>query len=150
MASRLNEIFRYNIAVTQFMSVFLASLDAESGKVEYCSAGHPPALLYSAAEDVVGWLPPTGPAVGLVHEPRFQTQSVAFGPGDLLLIYTDGVTEARNGEGEEYGIGRVEAAVRGNLTTSAASIVEAVRRDVDAFAGVVAHDDVTLVALKGR
>ena len=150
MASRLNEIFRYNIAVTQFMSVFLASVDAASRQIHYCSAGHPPALLYSAADQSVQWLPPTGPAVGLVHSPGFSTRSVLLESGDVMLVYTDGVAEARNAQRVEYGLERVEAVVRGNADLSAPSIVEAIRVDVDAFTEDVAHDDVTVVALKGR
>jgi serine phosphatase RsbU (regulator of sigma subunit) len=95
-------------------------------------------------------LQPTAPALGLLERWVGTEASVALGPGDTLLVYTDGATEASSTLGEEFGEGRLEAALKDNAGRS----LEAMRRGllgaIEAFAGRDRRDDLTLVLARAR
>ena len=93
---------------------------------------------------------PTGAAIGLVEESEFGTETVTLAPGDVLLLYTDGVTEAINPQEEEFGQERLaEMARRGSHCWSAQELVREVRRDLQEFThGQPLADDATIVACK--
>ena len=98
--------------------------------------------------DILGDVHPEN--FGVMPNVLYQEESRRFGEGDVLLVYTDGLIEARNRAGEFYGIDRVEARVAGLTGMDAAGIRDAVLADLDAFTGDVAlRDDVTLVVVRG-
>ena len=87
-----------------------------------------------------------GPVLGLLREPRFEQASVKLHPGDLLVMFSDGVVEAANAAGEEYGEDRLRAVVEQWNGTSAQLLHEHILRSVRDFTGGAApHDDLTLV-----
>ncbi len=92
-------------------SLFVARLDPVSGKLDYCSAGHPPALLLRANGKLES-LSEGGLLLGVVATAPYLRGSVVLESGDLLLAYSDGVLETRNGSDEEFGLERIEARLR--------------------------------------
>lgn len=146
---RINRLFLHNYKFTTFATVFLASFDAATGNLTYSSAGHNPALLYCPSDGALTLLPPTGPAVGLVEVFKSATEIVRLKPGDTLLLYTDGVTEAHNLQREEFGLDRLTEIVQQQANDSAEELLHAVRLELGRFLnGVPLEDDVTLVAFK--
>ena len=92
-------------------SLFLAKLDPITGIVKYCSAGHPPALLLRA-NGKLELLSEGGMLLGVVPATPYVYGSFELGAGDVLMIYSDGITESLNGAGEEFGYGRLENQLR--------------------------------------
>jgi sigma-B regulation protein RsbU (phosphoserine phosphatase) len=92
-------------------SLFLARLNSDTGILDYCSAGHPPALLLGADGHLES-LSDGGPLLGAVSKASFAKGSVKLRDGDMLVAYSDGILEAHNSADEEFGFDRLEAQVR--------------------------------------
>ncbi len=130
-----------------FASVFFGLLDEKTGHVTYVNAGHEPPLVIDRRR--VRRLKPTGPAVGLLAGATFDVQRIRMRPGDLLLAYTDGVTETRNASGDFFGEQRLAALLASPASASPAEALERVERAVTEFAGASPpSDDVTLLAVR--
>src|SRR5574342_797847 len=93
---RINRFYIHNINYTTFVTVFLARFDPVTQTLTYVSAGHNPPAIVNQHEGEVIWLRPTAPAIGLSEEFHPRTESVTLKQGDVLFLYTDGVTEAFN------------------------------------------------------
>jgi sigma-B regulation protein RsbU (phosphoserine phosphatase) len=92
-------------------SLFLAKLDPVTGVVEYCSAGHPPALLLRASGQLE-LLSEGGMLLGVLPGAPYVCGTFTLGKGDVLMVYSDGITESADGAGEEFGYARLEAQLR--------------------------------------
>jgi sigma-B regulation protein RsbU (phosphoserine phosphatase) len=149
---RLNLLFCHNIHLSKFVTLFLARFDPQTLSLTYCNAGHNPPLLFrdrSNGKQPLSWLPPTGAAIGLVAEPQFGAETVTLAPGDILMLYTDGVTEATNPQKEEFGQERLAELVRESSDWSAQELVREVRHRLEQFThGRPLSDDTTIVACK--
>ena len=93
------------------VSMFIAKLDPNTGVVKYCSAGHPPALLLRANGELE-LLSDGGMLLGVVAAAPYVCGSFTLGEGDVLMVYSDGITESQNCAGEEFGYGRLEEQLR--------------------------------------
>ncbi|HEX7580961.1 MAG TPA: PP2C family protein-serine/threonine phosphatase, partial [Thermoanaerobaculia bacterium] len=135
----------------KFATVFLAVLDVGSGRIRYANAGHNPSLVVRAATKAIERLGPTGPPIGLFPSSVYRAGDVALGPGDLLVLYTDGIVEAVNPDDEEYSIERLERACLREGTRPLPEIVRALEADLAAFVGTVPYpDDRTLLLARRR
>jgi sigma-B regulation protein RsbU (phosphoserine phosphatase) len=124
-------------------------LDPESGRLIYCNAGHPPPLLLSACDCAVRRLSFTGPPLGMLEEGAWQTVAVTFDPGDTLVLYTDGVTDAQAADESPFDQARLLAAARAALGRPAEPLCDAVVAEVDAFvAGAPQGDDIALMVVR--
>ena len=129
-------------------SLFLARLDSATGRLEYCRAGHPPALLVRA-DGSVEWLSEGGMLLGMAPDASFTTGSVDLHAGDVVLVYSDGVLESRNDADEEFGDERLEAQLRLARSGSAEAVLFSVLGAVQDFAAPHALiDDTSLVVLR--
>ena len=148
----LNRIFVHNIHFNTFVTLFLAHFDPATRRLTYCNAGHNPPLVFCPnpnGRDAFTWLKPTGAAVGLVEEPQFRAQTLTLARGDVLLLYTDGVTEARNPGQEQFGERRLAELVQQGAGLPAQELVRELRQALLAFgAGQPLDDDTTVVACK--
>ena len=131
-------------------SLFLASLDSATGTLDYCSAGHPPALLLRA-DGKLESLSEGGPLLGVVPEASFVSGSVELRIGDVLVTYSDGILEARNYADQEFGFEQLEAQLRRARSGSADAILFSVLGAVQDFAGACPQaDDMSLVVVRRR
>jgi sigma-B regulation protein RsbU (phosphoserine phosphatase) len=145
---RLDLLFSHNIRMTSFVSLFLARFDPQTYNLTYCNAGHNPPLLRTRSNgaEVFSWLHPTGAAIGLVEGAQFGTEKVRLAPGDVLVLYTDGITEAMNPQGEEFGQERLVELVRYGRYGSAQELIWIVRHGLHEFtSGQPLADDTTLI-----
>lgn len=145
---RLNELFRHNLKLIRFISVCLLALDPRTRQLRYANAGHNPPLFWEAANRSVHWLKPTGPAIGLLHAPSFHTDTLALQPGDLVVLYTDGLVEMRSPAGEAFGDERLAHFVTHHHGEPAEAILRGLRSAALRFAGGRAQDDLALLVLK--
>jgi sigma-B regulation protein RsbU (phosphoserine phosphatase) len=131
--------------VDRYATLFYGVFDENTRILHYVNAGHNPAVLIRRGGDVA-WLEASAPAVGLFAETVYQAQAVQLYPGDLLVAYTDGIVEATNVAGEEWGVEGFLAAVKRCPTRQPESIVEAAFAALDEFSGDNLTDDATILA----
>jgi len=132
-----------------FVTVFYAILDPNTHRVAYVNAGHNPPMFYRAARKELTTLKGHGLALGVLEGIALEEHALEMEPGDLLLMYTDGVTDAVNPREEEFGVDRLAEVVVSNAHLSVEGLVDEIMRAVTDFAGEgVRFDDVTMVALK--
>ena len=150
LLAELNRVFLDNLPPASYFTLVYGVFDAAAGRLVYANAGHPPALHLKARGGEAAWLMTEGPAVGLLHEDvRFETIEVRVEPGDLFVFYTDGITEAEDPSGADFGQGRLVAAVRPVGDQAAEAVVAAVHGAVDAFRGPGPRaDDATVIAVR--
>lgn len=147
LAFRLNEQFCHNLKLIRFITIFLAKIDVELGALQYCNAGHHPAIWWEAASGSINWLKPTGPAIGLTQNANYKTEELRFGSGDLFLFYTDGLVEARNSEGKEFGEELLANYVIDHNDHSSDVFLTKLLNLVKSYAGRF-QDDVTMLVVK--
>ncbi|MGB1130634.1 MAG: PP2C family protein-serine/threonine phosphatase [Haloferula sp.] len=152
---KVNRLLFPDIREDMFVSLFYGVIVAETGTIRLARAGHDPALLYRAQSRSIEMLKPQGLALGVdegdVFERITRTVEVELSAGDCLLFYTDGIQEATNGGGEEFGIERLKETFQENASLGAEASVAAVQRAVMRFAGDGRQmDDITMLALERR
>ena len=152
VVEHVHRLLVHNIRFDNFVTLFLSSYNPATQTLVYCNAGqNPPLLLHQgqAAGDPVTWLWPTSPAVGLVERPTLQQASIKLLAGDILVLYTDGVTEAMNARNEQFGPQRLEQAVRRWSGGSVKDIIQGIRQDVNQFTGrETQEDDITILVCR--
>ena len=105
--ARLDELFRNNLKLIRFISIFIGIIDTKNKILNYSNAGHHPPILWNNTKKKIRMLFPTEPAIGLTKDPDFQSKTIQMASGDILLLYTDGLIESRNSYGEEFGESRL-------------------------------------------
>lgn len=132
-----------------FVTLFYAQLDPASGEIIYVNAGHNPALLYRAGQGRLVALPNTGMPLGVEAEAEYSQRTAQLEPGDFLVLYTDGITEAIDGRREQYGEERLEQAILAAHQRPVDQVAAAIEADLGRFTGPTApFDDVTLMIVK--
>ncbi len=150
IVTRVNrDLFRMSLGAP-LASLFLAKLHPTTGRLEYCSAGHPPAFLLRAGAQLE-MLSDGGTLLGVASDSSFARGSVELQVGDVLLAYSDGVIEARNYGDQEFGFEHLEAQLRRARDGSADSVLFSVLGAVQDFAGACPQgDDMSIVVLRRR
>lgn len=146
--ARGNALLCRDNANSMFATVFYGVLDLRDGTLEYCNCGHNAPLILDTAGEIVT-LPATGLPLGLYPDGSASAQSVRLAPADLLVVYTDGVTEAINLMDEEFSDERLQETIRaaGHLGTE--EVVDRIFGDVDGFVQDAEQaDDITCVVLR--
>jgi len=132
----------------KFATVFLGVLEPASGLFRYASAGHTPGILIRR-DGTLQSLDSTGVPVGLVPGAAYSAAVTGIEPGDTLVLYTDGITEAENPEGEEYGVERLRELCRRHAGDDPDTLAAGIEAHLDAFArGTPYLDDRTVVILR--
>jgi serine phosphatase RsbU (regulator of sigma subunit) len=130
----------------KYATAFVAMLDVASGTIQYANAGHNPPIVVRAATGTTERLGPTGPPIGLFPASAYKCGQAALGPGDLLILYTDGIVEAVNPDDEEYSIERLEQVCVKEGILPLPDMVRAMEADLAAFVSTVPYpDDRTLL-----
>ncbi len=144
LASELNEHVLASSSAETFITLFVGILDIGSGRIRYVNAGHNPPLLIGGA-DAEQWLTEGGMPVGMLAGAVYVEGEVLVEPGGLLVVYSDGVTEARDRAGEFYGEERLTREILATRTGGAAGALDLILASVDHFAeGTEQADDLSL------
>jgi sigma-B regulation protein RsbU (phosphoserine phosphatase) len=147
-AGRISEIIYANTDFNKYATFFYGILDPSSHTLVYTNAGHNPPMLLRAAGDLEG-LDVGGLPVGLMPGSTYESGSTRFGPGEVLALYTDGVTEAVDTAGEEFGEERLERLVREHAAAGSSALLDSIYDAVSAFsAGMPQADDITMMVIK--
>ncbi len=144
---RINRALCRRAVAARFVTAFYGQITRD-GRLRYCNAGHNPPFLMSVAG--ASRLEAGGPPLGLFDHVVFEAGESEFRSGDLLVLFSDGVTEAENAEGEEFGDERLAACISAVRSGSSVQVRDAVERAVRAFCGSTpVRDDITVMILRG-
>ncbi|NMO22942.1 SpoIIE family protein phosphatase [Pyxidicoccus fallax] len=128
------------------MSSALAVIDVSNGYIDYAAGAHPSPLVFNKHSGQVASLPARGPLLGASVTSQFTSRQAQLRPGDVVVWYTDGLTESRDAQGRLYGTQRLAAAVQANAHLSAEALRDALLADARAYsAGQPQRDDITVV-----
>jgi sigma-B regulation protein RsbU (phosphoserine phosphatase) len=134
-----------------YATVFVALYAERENVIRYSNAGHPPALLWKAGSQEFRELKEGGTALGLFRDETYDTADETLQSGDILVIYTDGIVEAKNSDGEFYGDRRFRDAISGNTQHSSQELLDSILKSLELFqTGTQQRDDITLVIFKSR
>lgn len=146
-----NRLICEDSKTAMFVTLFYAILDAKKRMLTYVNAGHNPPILLSGGSSQIILLKARGIALGVVDDADLESAEIGLKSGDILVLYTDGVTEAINERVEEFGLERMESLIRENRMLSAEEIIKRIKDEVTAFSGTQPqYDDITLMVLKAR
>lgn len=144
---RANQLLCRSTPPEKFVTFFLSTLDPASHVLTFCNAGHSPGFHFNRGG--VGRLVTRGAVLGMIENLVYQQDSVALTPGDVVVIYSDGVTEAVDGDDQEFGDERLCEVVTQHRTRSAADILEALFDAVERHqSNQPQYDDITAVVIK--
>jgi serine phosphatase RsbU (regulator of sigma subunit) len=146
---RLNRAMAANGSPTRYVTFFIAFIDPATGQVDYVNAGHNPPLIVRRNGDLVR-LAATGMVLGLFGGAPYQQATAQLNPGDLLALYSDGVTEASRGDDqEEFGEDRLAGLLRDHPFLSATELIATANRTLTSFTqGAPPADDITLLLVR--
>jgi len=152
---RVNRALHGDMPRGMFISLFYGILDLDTNRLTYVRAGHEPALLLRAGGAPLELLSAGGLALGFDEGPVFDAMleeaAIDLGPGDLLALYTDGITEAANAAGDEFGRDRLVSTLAGQEHTSLPRVVEKLNRYLRQFSALASrNDDRTLLLVRPR
>ena len=146
--SKVNYLLWESIERNQFVTAFYGLLDASNRTLAYTNAGHNPPLLMDA-EGNARFIDRGGVPLGMFRDTRYYEYYLTIEPGQILLLYTDGVTEANNPDGEEYGTDRLVRAMKDGRHLPARALIDFIQDDVlEWTAGLGATDDITFFVIK--
>lgn len=150
IARQLNAALVNDPIGTHFVTLVLVRLDPGARRIRYVNTGHPTGYVCSASGAVRGYLHSSTTPLGVFRDPPVPpTAELELGPGDAVVVVTDGILEAQAPDGATFGAQRVLRAVRRHARDNAAGVVDGIYRDVRAFCDYLPpHDDVTAVVVK--
>ncbi len=146
---RANHLMTQDVHSRVFLSAFYAVLDTNNGRLVYANGGHNQPLWFQAESGVTQWLAVRGFILGAFEEVDLEECTLNVSPGDILVFYTDGVTEARSPAGDLFGEERLMATVQANAQANTQQLQEALLAAVNKFtAGQPLADDLTFFIVK--
>jgi phosphoserine phosphatase RsbU/P len=156
LAFQLNNFMRQNLITGTFVTAFIARLDAVTGRMHYVSCGHNPPYIFRNEDGKITeeLLQQSGTAFGLRYDMEYRVHRLDLKPGETLLIYSDGITEAMDPQNVQYETDRMiecvkKALVKAGTENPAETCVQHLREDVGRFRqGAIVNDDLTVVCLQ--
>ena len=148
MVATLNEFLLGFSRVETFATLFVGIVDLAASSLTYCSAGHPPAILVSAQSGDAELLDVQSGVVGAFHDMEYKNGTVRLHEGDILLLYTDGTTEARSPEGAFFGETGLRDMIMNEVPQGFDGLLNRFLSTLDRYTGRRLDDDVAMVALR--
>lgn len=146
--SEINQYIYENSPSNKFLTLFYGALDPGTGELNYSNGGHNTPMLVRRSGEVIK-LDKGGLPVGMMPCVSYAEETVKFEPGDVLLIYSDGITESINDRDEEFGEQRLVEVIKNNVNRSASGIRDRIEEALSRFVGTTAPvDDMTLMIIK--
>jgi anti-sigma regulatory factor (Ser/Thr protein kinase) len=145
-----NDVLHQDLSrADSFVTAFVATLDTFEGTLSYASAGHAPALLWRADSRKTELLKATSPPIGIFGYKTEATRTVTLNPGDTLLFYTDGITEAQSPNGDLFGLNRLIYIVESRANESPEALQQYIQSEIANFCrNSSGRDDITLLIVK--
>ncbi len=149
LMERLNRKLIPIIPEGRFATAFFCVADFGKKNLTYTCAGHPPSFLFGPKRDETTYLGARGPWIGMFDDEEYREDTVTFGHGDKLLLYTDGLFETEGRDGEPYGLDRLKKIIDDSHSSSCKKIIDLLVYEADNFwDGESERDDIALVAIE--
>ena len=149
VVTAINNSLSADFAIDKFATLFFFIYDRKTEELAFSNAGHGPLYCYRSSKGVMTSTKLDGMPIGIMEAVEYSQARVKLEPGDMIIMYTDGISEMRNSEKEEYGLERINQMVLDKHNLSAEEFVEQLVTDVDKFKGEMsAHDDMTVLVFK--
>jgi serine phosphatase RsbU (regulator of sigma subunit) len=146
----VNQYLAKNTPTNRFVTLFIAELDPETGALKYINAGHNPPLI-GRTDGTIEQLESGGFPLGIIPTAEYELGQTQLASGEALVVYSDGVSEAANLAGDEFGLERLSEVVSKNLSSSASGLRDKVESALSGFTqSAPAGDDITLVIVKRK
>jgi serine phosphatase RsbU (regulator of sigma subunit)/catechol 2,3-dioxygenase-like lactoylglutathione lyase family enzyme len=149
LVQSVNRMFHESTADGDYATLFFAEYDDQTRHLRYVNCGHLAGLLLRN-DNTVDTLDSTGTVLGLFKEWEWETAERQIFPGDILALYTDGITEAFNDAGEDFGEKRLIDALRRHRELASQQLIASIVAEVQQFSAMEQHDDITLIVAKCR
>jgi sigma-B regulation protein RsbU (phosphoserine phosphatase) len=144
-----NRLIHADATDGNFITLFYAQVNPESGEMVYVNAGHNPPLLVRRGADVLQKLTLTGMALGVIEDFNYEQRAINLNPGDMIFLFTDGVSEAVDIASAEFGEVRLEKFVLDNQEQTAEDLAASLETTLEVFtASTQPFDDITIVVIK--
>lgn len=144
----INEYLAENTPANRFVTLFIGELEPETGYLKFINAGHNPPII-GRADGTIEQLSSGGLPLGIMPFAEYEIGHAQIDPGDVLVVYSDGVTEANNINEDEFGIERLQNVIKTHVAQSASRIRDRVEAALSDFTGTASpNDDITLVIVK--
>jgi serine phosphatase RsbU (regulator of sigma subunit) len=148
---RSNLLILTDARANMFVTLFFAALNRQTGELTYVNAGHNPPLVYRARSGSIASLRAGGIALGVIDEIELHEEQITLEPGDLVVLYTDGVTEAINDRYEEFGLERMAQVLFQNAAESAGCLIDRLNEARGKFVGdQPPFDDAALIVVRRK
>ncbi|MDN5360008.1 MAG: phosphoserine phosphatase RsbU/P [Thermotogaceae bacterium] len=149
LVSKVNDHIAQNDITDRFVTSMFVLMDTEKGSFKYSNAGHDPIILYRKETDEFFEISNNGIPIGIFQDQQYIEETFNLKPGDVFVIYTDGIPEARNEKKEEFGFERLKEVVKTNCNCSATEIKNQILHALEEFVGTAKqHDDTTFIVVK--
>lgn len=150
MAARLNDFVHRSSAPNSFITFFFCELNKKNAELKYINAGHNPPLILDK-KGKINRLESCGFCLGMFPSTHYEVKSVSLSPGEMAVLFTDGITESRSEKNEEFNEERLVSFIRKHAKLPAQKIMEKIYEEVGLFAsGCSQMDDMTLVIIKRK
>lgn len=147
--TRTNQLISHGTNQGLYVSLFVARIDAKAGEVSYVNAGHNPPFHYSYKKDQITALSKTGKALGIETQSCYQQRVVQLNPLDMIVFYTDGVTEANDHQGQEFGEEYLQQIIMNHKDATAEEMMTVISEAVSDFiTPIPLQDDTTIMVVK--
>lgn len=149
IVSSINKSLSADFAIDKFATLLFVIFDRTTGKLSFSNAGHGPVFCYRADSGKCSIAKLDGVPIGIMDDSEYLQAEIPFNVGDIVVMYTDGITEMRNSQKEEYGRTRLQRLVVANAGLNADDLNSIIVADVEKFRGEVPpHDDMTVLVMK--
>jgi serine phosphatase RsbU (regulator of sigma subunit)/pSer/pThr/pTyr-binding forkhead associated (FHA) protein len=149
--SHANQVMYSNTPAQSYVTFFLGDLEPKTGELRYVNAGHVPPVLYRRATGEIERLETGGTVVGLFEEALFEEGETRLDPGDILIVFTDGLSESWDENEEEFGEDRLGDLIKQHRDQTALKLMEIIESEIDQFTkGARPSDDRTLIVVKRK
>lgn len=149
VAEAMNDRFPMNLDTNQYFTLLYGILDTRDNSFRFSRGGHPAPILVSRAGEAEELDVVCGPAIGIVPGSKYEEFTLQLSPGDKLVMYTDGLDEANNASGEEFGVEGIKRSLMAHRNGRLSDSIQRLRQDASAFSeGVNQDDDITIVGLR--
>ncbi|MDD1717546.1 MAG: SpoIIE family protein phosphatase [Methanoregulaceae archaeon] len=145
-----NNIITQDSKSGMFVTLFFGTLRETDRTLTYVNAGHNPPVVFRSRDETIEELMPTGIVLGAVENQEYSSRTLPIGPGDVVVMYTDGVTESINAQENFFGEDRLHTIIRDSARLTAQEILDRILSGVQEFtADMPQFDDITLLVIKG-
>lgn len=149
LVSKVNDHIAQNDIADRFVTSMFVLLDQKTGVLTYSNAGHDPIILYRKEQDKFFEISNDGIPIGIFENQSYEEDTFLLESGDVFVIYTDGIPEARNEKKEEFGFSRMKQVIKENHERTAVEIKDALLESMERFvANAKQHDDTTFIVVK--